>query len=396
MDRPWEIVEEVFTRDTEPEKFTAFTFNILCERYATTQQYGYVPENVLRWDYRKDLILNEIVERDADIVCLQELDRQSYDEFFRSNLAEHGYKGYYAQKSRAETLGDQAKFVDGCGTFWKDQTYVLLDSQHLVLGRKAVERPGAKASADMLNRVWQRDDIATVALLENRATGSRIIVVNAHIFWNPAFKDVQLIQAAVLMEELSKITEKYSKVGPCTTKAMYRFSKPDDADDEPQPENAPSMEYSSGPQIPMIICGDFNSGATSAVYDLLAHGNLESNHHDFADRNYGTFSDSGMRHPFSLKSAYGSIGELPFTNYTPSFSDVLDYIWFSSNSLRVTAVLGKVDEDYLARVPGFPNFHFPSDHLALMGEFLVEKKKPGGGKVDVDFGPSSSGTGARR
>ena len=140
----------------------------------------------------------------------------------------------------------------------------------------------------------------------------------------------------------------------------------------------------------MVICGDFNSSATSAVYDLFTRGGLQSKHSDFNDRNYGSFSDSGMRHPFSLKSAYSSIGELPFTNYTPTFVGVLDYIWYSNNALRVTGVLGKIDGEYLQRVPGFPNFHYPSDHLALMAEFLVEKRKPARGKVEVDFGPSSS------
>lgn len=222
----------------------ALSYNILCERYATTQAYGYVPERVLSWAYRKTLIFDEIKDQNADIVCLQELDKASYDDFFRGKLAECGYNGYFAQKSRAETLGENAKYVDGCGTFWKDKKYVKLDTQHLVLGRKAVERPGAKASADMLNRVWQRDDIATVVFLENRQTGARLIIVNAHIVWNPAFKDVKLIQAAVMMEELSKLSEKYAKQGPATNKQAFRFADADDTDDPP-PELAPSMEYSS-------------------------------------------------------------------------------------------------------------------------------------------------------
>ena len=369
---------------------------MLCERYATAQLYGYVPEGVLRWEYRRELVLNEIAAREPDILCLQELDKQSYDEYFRANLAEHGYKSYYAQKSRAENLGDLAKFVDGCGTFWKEKKFIMLDTQHLVLGRKAVERSGAKASADMLNRVWQRDDIATVVLLENRETGSRLMIVQCHFYWDPAFKDVKLIQAAVLMEELARLSEKYAKMGPCTNKALFRFSRADDAEEEIVPEYAPSMEYTSGTQIPLVICGDFNAGVNSAVYNLLAHGDLESNHSDLNQRNYGSFSDIGMRHPFSLKSSYGAINELPFTNYTPDFSDVLDYIWYSNNALRVTAVLGKVDEEYLTKVPGFPNFHFPSDHLALMAEFYVEKRKTAQGKVEVDFGPSSSSSNAKR
>jgi CCR4-NOT transcription complex subunit 6 len=92
-----------------------------------------------------------------------------------------------------------------------------------------------------------------------------------------------------------------------------------------------------------------------------------------------------MTHPFKLKSAYGAIGELPFTNYTPDFKDILDYIWYSSNSLHVSALLGEVDKDYLQRVPGFPNYHFPSDHIALLAEFTVKGKK--GKVVEADFGP---------
>jgi CCR4-NOT transcription complex subunit 6 len=333
------------------------------------------------------LILEEIRETNADIVCLQELDRTSYDEFFRAELSRSGYKGYYAQKSRAETLGDNAKFVDGCGTFWKDKKYIQLDSQHLVLGRKAVERPGAKASADMLNRVWQRDDIATVVFLENRVTGSRVIVVNAHIYWDPAYKDVKLIQAAVLMEELSKLADRYAKIPPAMNKQVFRFA---DAEDEPLPEPGPSLSYQSGPQIPMIVCGDFNSGAGSAVYDLFTKKGLIAEHIDFLGRDYGTLSRAGMSHQFTLKSSYAAIDDdMPFTNYTPNFVDVLDYIWYSSNTLRVVGLLGAIDPEYLKRVPGFPNFHFPSDHIAIVAEFKVEKQRSAQKAVEADFGPSS-------
>ena len=381
--RDWVNVDD--TPSSSADKFTALTYNILCERYATRSQYGYAPDRVLNWDFRKGLILDEVKGHDADIICLQELDKHSYDEFFRTELARQGYKGVHAQKTRAETLGDQAKFADGCGTFWREKKYVCLESQHMSFGRKAVERPGAKASADMLNRVWQRDNIAVVTLLENRTTGSRIIVVNAHIFWDPAYKDVKLIQVAVLMEELNKIAEKYAKLPACTNKNMFRFSDAEDGA-EPLPEPGPSLEYAAGSQIPMIICGDFNSEPGSAVYELLTHGGFKGKHTDLDERNYGSFSDAGMSHPFTLKSAYAAAGELSFTNYTPNFTGAIDYIWYSSNALRVLGVLGEVDQEYLQRVPGFPNFHFPSDHLALKAEFSVNSKKVNK-VVEADFGP---------
>jgi CCR4-NOT transcription complex subunit 6 len=46
-------------------------YNTLCEKYATPQSYGYTPSWALGWDYRKDLLLQEILNYNADIVCLQ-------------------------------------------------------------------------------------------------------------------------------------------------------------------------------------------------------------------------------------------------------------------------------------------------------------------------------------
>lgn len=380
-------MEEVAEDDLKQDTIKALTYNILCDRYATPSYYGWVPERVLGWAYRKTLLIDEMREMNADIICLQELDRTSYDEFFRPELAVSGYKGYYGQKGRAETLGDHAKFVDGCGTFWLDKKYILLDSQHIVLGRKAVERPGAKASADMLNRVWQRDDIATVVLLENRVTGSRLIVANTHLYWDPAFKDVKLIQAAVLLEELTKLSEKYSKFPPATNKQVFRFS---DSKDDPLPDPGPSLAYSHGNQIPLIIAGDFNAAAGTAVYDLLTKKGMSAEHTDLVGRDYGAFSRAGMQHQFTLKSSYAPIeDEMPFTNYVPHYVDVLDYIWFSSNTLRVTGLLGQIDPEYLKRVPGLPNFHFPSDHISISAEFKVEKQRNVQKAVEADFGPSS-------
>jgi CCR4-NOT transcription complex subunit 6 len=48
-------------------------YNTLCEKYATPQTYGYTPSWALSWDYRKDLLLQEILNYNADIVCLQVL-----------------------------------------------------------------------------------------------------------------------------------------------------------------------------------------------------------------------------------------------------------------------------------------------------------------------------------
>jgi CCR4-NOT transcription complex subunit 6 len=63
--------------DEEPQTpnlsdtLTVMCYNILSERYATAQTYSYTPTWALAWDYRKDLLLQEILTCNADIVCLQ-------------------------------------------------------------------------------------------------------------------------------------------------------------------------------------------------------------------------------------------------------------------------------------------------------------------------------------
>lgn len=366
---------------------------MLCDKYCTTSHYGYNPSEVLSWDYRKNIILGEVKDHDADIVCLQEVDMESYNEFFRRELAYNDYRGVFWPKSRAKTMAErEAKLVDGCATFFKSSKYICLDKQLIDFANTAINRPDMKGEDDTFNRVMPRDNIAVVTFFENRLTGSRLIVVNAHIFWDPAFKDVKLVQVAILMEQVSSLADRWTKHAPCTDKAAFRHSEVDaDTSSESSPKEAPaepgpSLEYSAGNQIPLLICGDFNSIAGSGVYDLLTQGSLAGTHSDLAHRGYGNFTRDGMTHPFSLKSAYNGTDELSFTNYTPNFTGVLDYIWYSTNALQVRGVLGNVDQEYLRKVPGFPNHHFPSDHLALRAEFAVKPRKERK-VVEVDFGP---------
>ncbi|KAL8944194.1 MAG: hypothetical protein Q9216_000618 [Gyalolechia sp. 2 TL-2023] len=387
-ERDWHILDETSAADT----LSVLSYNILCDKYATTSQYGYTPSEVLAWNYRKDIILDEVKGHNADIVCLQEVDQERYNEFFRRELAHQDYRGVFNPKTRAKTMADkEAKFVDGCATFYKSKKYILLEKHVIDFANTAINRPDMKGEHDTFNRVMPRDHIAVVTFFENRATGSRLIVVNVHIYWDPAFKDVKLVQVAIMMEQVSRLADRWAKHPPCTDKTAFRHA---DFDGEPNlgtaeespSELAPSQEYASGTQIPLLICGDFNSAAGTGVYDLITQGNVSGDHADLASHSYGNFTRDGMAHPFTLKSAYSGTDELSFTNYTPTFSGVIDYIWYSTNALQVRGVLGDVDLDYLSRVPGFPNHHFPSDHLALKAEFSVKSRKDIK-VVEAKFGP---------
>lgn len=51
--------------------FSVMCYNVLCDKYATRQLYGYCPSWALNWDYRKKAIIQEILSCNADIISLQ-------------------------------------------------------------------------------------------------------------------------------------------------------------------------------------------------------------------------------------------------------------------------------------------------------------------------------------
>jgi len=55
--------------------FTVMCYNVLCDKYATRQLYGYCPSWALNWEYRKKGIMEEITGCDADVISLQVSER---------------------------------------------------------------------------------------------------------------------------------------------------------------------------------------------------------------------------------------------------------------------------------------------------------------------------------
>lgn len=87
--------------------------------------YGYSPSWALSWDNRKGLIRSQLIESKADIICLQEVDMENFNEYFMPELAREEYKGAFYPKSRAKTMNEtEKKSVDGCATFFKSAKLV--------------------------------------------------------------------------------------------------------------------------------------------------------------------------------------------------------------------------------------------------------------------------------
>lgn len=371
----------ITTPSDEAERIKVFSWNILCDRYATSQVYGYTPSKALAWDYRKNLILEEIRNRNADFLCLQEINTEALRETFAPELARDDYRSIHWPRSKARTMSEkEAAIVDGCAIFYKQSKFILLDKQLIDLQTIAINRPDLKTQHDVFNRVMPKDNIAVVGFFESRATGARMIVVNAHLAWEAHLADVKIIQTALILDFITKQAEKYARWPPCKDKKLFELTPQEgDAPREPAPEPAPSQEYRNNTDIPLFVCGDYNATAGSGVDTLVTTGRLSKDHPDLANFKYGNFTQHGIEHPFSLRSSYqhldGTPDAMPFTNYTPGFADVIDHIWHSTNNMEVVELLGPPDAEYLKRVPGFPNYHFPADHIQIMADFSLKVKK---------------------
>ena len=179
------------------------------------------------------------------------------------------------------------------------------------------------------------------------------------------FRDVKLVQTALLVEEVEKIAQNFAKYPPRLPPAQSAVSSANTPSaGENNSSSRPPPSYTDGYKIPVIICGDYNSIPQSGVYEFLSSGYIPPDHEDFMSHTYGKYTTEGLRHRLGLKSAYAGLGELPMTNYTPSFKGAIDYIWYSASNLSVNSVLGEVDPGYLDKVVGFPNAHYPSEYVA--------------------------------
>lgn len=242
------------------------------------------------------------------------------------------------------TFGFPVRYLDEHGR------YQLVEQNPLEFSTVAMQRPDFKKTDDMFNRVLIRSDIAVICLFENIETGARHVIANAHICWDPKYSDVKLVQVALLVDEVEKVANNFAKYPP-RLPTEGSTAKPPPA-------------YSDGTKIPIIISGDYNSVPGSGVYEFLTNGVLAGDHPDFLAHSYGRYTSDGLRHRLGLKSAYAGIGELPLTNYTPSFDGAIDYIWYSTATLSVNAVLSEVDRGYLEKVVGFPDAHNPSEYVS--------------------------------
>lgn len=134
-----------------------------------------------------------------------------------------------------------------------------------------------------------------------------------------------------------------------------------------------------GVELGLLLCGDFNSQADSAVYKFLSEGYISESHPELEGLESSVLPDcKRITHSLALASAMAvsGQGEPEFTNYTVAFRGALDYIWYTPSELKVESVLSlPTEESILKSGHALPSAVQPSDHVMLCGNFSIFRYK---------------------
>ena len=307
------------------ETLKILTFNILADSYISTN-FSYCDKNYIDFTYRGPQILHIIESLNADIICLQEVDH--YKDFYQSPLS----KTYELYEEKRGLIGSK----DGLLTGFKRNSYKLQ--------KKVIIYYDNYVTADLFDGVfdyerYKKGNIALILELISSKSNEKFIIVNTHLHWDPKEEDVKKFQTLMLFSHLQSNYERKDRV---------------------------------------FICGDFNSLPDSEQISILQKESFI----DFSSNLKKIIKKLPFqRKSLAFRSAYSRYRQRKtknlhpaFTNYTSSFKGVLDYIFYSRRSNVELRKLLKIPKSKaLSDGVALPNKEWPSDHLPLMAEFIIEK-----------------------
>ncbi|KAJ8983340.1 hypothetical protein NQ317_003145 [Molorchus minor] len=292
-------------------EFRVVSYNILSERYTIdSDNYSYCTPRALAIDYRKQLIVKELIGYNADIICLQEVDNKQYTTYFKPNFKALNYGSVYHRKGN--------RIPEGLCCIFNKSRYQLVESKHIVL-REEVDRH--KIFSPVWNMIKKNEDLKAeflkqytslqVSIFKVKSFNRYIIVGNTHLYYHPDANHIRLLQVTMATAYLCMLKRRYLK----------------DSGD-----------------VSVIFCGDFNSEPEKSLFPFMLEGKIHPSHKDCLK-----ILENGkalLYHEFMFSSAWVR----PNTQTIPQ-------------TIRAVPLTG---EEVLSQHEGLPNEIFPSDHLALV------------------------------
>ncbi|KAI5705163.1 hypothetical protein M8J76_007443 [Diaphorina citri] len=332
-----------FTQDKlSGDNFRVVTYNILAEIYADTdtarkELFVYCPSYALDGDYRRPLIIREILAYHTDLICLQEVDEKAFHRDLSPILLREG-------NLRADFAVKSGNAAEGLAIFWDDSRFRFVQSSRYLLGEELALNHSyhsdlvsqIKANERLYTRLSERNTTLQTVVLEPLNVNSKrlLYVANTHLYFHPDADHIRLAQSALFLAYIQRDITK------------LRQNKP-------------------GYEISLIFCGDFNSSPDCGMYRLMTENNVPPDVEDWKSNQDEVIEGIPLSQPFPMASACGTP---EFTNFTVGFSGCLDYIYYQKDQLKVTQVVPFPSKEELELYSGLPSPVYPSDHLALIAD----------------------------
>ncbi|XP_071996248.1 protein angel homolog 2 isoform X2 [Engystomops pustulosus] len=396
--RRWEDFSRHYPERSSKDKFdfTVMSYNILSQDLLEDNSglYSHCRRPYLFWNYRLPNILRELQDMNADILCLQEVQEDHYEEQIKPRLEALGYACEY--KSRTGTK------PDGCAICFKSDKFKLKLVKPVEYFRRNIA-------------LLDRDNIGLVLMLQpetKQKDAPMICVANTHLLYNPRRGDIKLTQLAILLAEITRVAQvqdsRFYPIVLCGDfnsvpgSPLHRFIKEGTLHYEGMTIGKVSGQekYTRGQRILSIPIWPQTLGINQqCVYEAPAKNQKQpgqSSAEETVMKTDGqdTESDkrvaSSLRHHFSLSSVYSHYfpdsGMPEVTTCHSRCAVTVDYIFYSASDsnvfrqpgsdapcdgLQLLGRLSLLTEQDLWSVNGLPNEINSSDHLSLLAKFRL-------------------------
>lgn len=337
---------QLFTMEPLSGKaFRIASYNLLADYYADsedgrTKLFAYCPEYALKIDYRKQLLLKEIVGYNADIFCMQEVDFKVFDGDLVPFLSEQTMSGVHNKKGTTP---------EGVATFYRTDRFELVENFALSIGEVAQSNAACqelfekiRCNEKLIERFTDLHTTLQVVIFKSKEFPQKFFVVaNTHLYFHPDADHIRLLQIGFSMILVQDIIAKFKATS------------------------------TNRQDVSLIFCGDFNSVPECGIHKLMTDNYVPEGYIDWNSNTEQAVKNVSLSQPLKMMSACGAP---PFTNYTAGFQACLDYIFYDSDKFVVTKVVETPEEEELNAHIAIPSVVFPSDHVAIIAELeMIEK-----------------------
>mmetsp|Transcript_45122 Transcript_45122/g.115424 ORF Transcript_45122/g.115424 Transcript_45122/m.115424 type:complete len:225 (-) Transcript_45122:1828-2502(-) len=161
------------------------TYNILANKFAVRPgKHDYCDPELRDWASRGTRLLEEILAYSADILCLQEVERDMYTKQWEPVLQRHGYAGIYHGRAAAgrDATADAEDPVEGCILLYNSAKFACRSS---ISKSFADLIPDDEPDSEFFDKARSLCEGAAVAVLECRGCGTQFVAASTHIHWDP-------------------------------------------------------------------------------------------------------------------------------------------------------------------------------------------------------------------